>query len=45
MMHSMVRFNVLRHKGAWDVPVYGIPIPQVDQMPAGLIDVFLLAYA
>ncbi|MCA8905976.1 MAG: DUF2236 domain-containing protein, partial [Hyphomonas sp.] len=24
--------------------VYGIPVPQVDQMPAGLIDVFLLSY-
>lgn len=45
LMHSMVRFNVLRRmKKAWDVSVYGIPVPQVDQMPAGLIDVFLLAY-
>lgn len=45
LMHSMVRFNVLRRAGSWDVPVYGVPIPQVDQMPAGLIGVFLLAYA
>lgn len=44
LMHSMVRFNVLRRPGAWDVPVYGVPVPQVDQMPAGLINVFLLAY-
>ncbi len=44
LMHSMVRFNVLRRVGSWDVETYGIPIPQVDQMPAGLIDVFLLAY-
>jgi len=44
MMHSMVRFNVLRGMKGWDKSVYGIPIPQVDQMPAGLIDVFLLAY-
>lgn len=44
LMHSMVRFNVLRRVKGWDVSVYGIPIPQVDQMPAGLIDVFLLAY-
>lgn len=45
LMHSMVRFNVLRGmKISWDKSVYGIPIPQVDQMPAGLIDVFLLAY-
>lgn len=45
LMHSMVRFNVLRKVKGWDVKTYGIPIPQVDQMPAGLIDVFLLAYA
>jgi len=44
LMHSMVRYNVLRRMKGWDVSVYGIPIPQVDQMPAGLIDVFLLAY-
>ncbi|MFN3910633.1 oxygenase MpaB family protein [Hyphomonas sp.] len=44
LMHSMVRFNVLRGMKGWDKSVYGIPIPQVDQMPAGLIDVFLLAY-
>jgi hypothetical protein len=43
MMHSMVRFNVLARRGDWDVDTYGIPIPQVDQMPAGLIGVFLLA--
>ena len=44
LMHSMVRFNILRKVGGWDVSTYGIPIPQVDQMPAGLIGVFLLAY-
>ncbi|MCA8899900.1 MAG: DUF2236 domain-containing protein [Hyphomonas sp.] len=44
LMHSMVRFNVLRKVKGWDVSVYGIPVPQVDQMPAGLIDVFLLSY-
>lgn len=44
LMHSMVRFNILRKVKTWDVSVYGIPVPQVDQMPAGLIDVFLLAY-
>nr|WP_321360914.1 oxygenase MpaB family protein [uncultured Hyphomonas sp.] len=44
LMHSMVRFNVLRRVNGWDQSVYGIPIPQVDQMPAGLIDVFLLAF-
>jgi hypothetical protein len=42
LMHSMVRFHLLR-SGTWDVATYGIPIPQVDQMPAGLIGVFLMA--
>jgi len=44
LMHSMVRFNVLKGGQAWNSAVYGVPIPQVDQMPAGLISVFLLAY-
>ncbi len=44
LMHSMVRFNLLRRVGGWNTSVFGIPIPQVDQMPAGLIGVFLLAY-
>lgn len=42
LMHSMVRFNVLSG-GKWDQKVYGIPIPQVDQMPAGLISDFLIS--
>lgn len=42
LMHSMVRFHLL-NSGRWDVATYGIPIPQVDQMPAGLIGVFLLS--
>ena len=44
LMHSMVRFNAMR-KGRWDVAVYGIPIPQVDQMPAGLVSATKLATA
>lgn len=44
LMHSMVRFNVMRRPGTWDTSVYGVPIPQVDQMPAGLIGSFLLAF-
>jgi hypothetical protein len=44
MMHSMVRFNVLTRRSDWNVATHGIPIPQVDQMPAGLIGVFLLAH-
>lgn len=43
LMHSMVRFNIMQ-SGKWDVATYGIPIPQVDQMPAGLIGVFLLSF-
>lgn len=41
LMHSMVRFNILR-RGKWDPEIYGIPIPQVDQMPAGMMPIFLL---
>lgn len=44
LMHSMVRFNAMR-KGRWDVSVYGIPIPQVDQMMAGLMASTNLAIA
>ena len=43
LMHSMVRFNALKKSNGWDLGVYGIPIPQVDQMPAGLLNVYLLA--
>lgn len=43
LMHSMVRFNMLRHGDRWDTKIYGIPIPQVDQMPAGMISIFLVA--
>jgi hypothetical protein len=43
LMHAMVRFNVLRHPEHWDTKVYGIPIPQVDQMPVALIPAFALA--
>jgi hypothetical protein len=43
-MHSMVRFNALKRSNMWDVKTFGIPIPQVDQMPAGLIGTFLLAF-
>jgi hypothetical protein len=43
LMHSMVRFNALR-TGRWDSAVYGVPIPQVDQMPAGLIPIVLMSY-
>lgn len=42
LMHSMVRYNVLT-RSKWDQARFGIPIPQVDQMPAGLIGAFLLS--
>jgi ER-bound oxygenase mpaB/B'/Rubber oxygenase, catalytic domain len=43
LMHSMVRFNLLTRADRWDVKTYGIPIPQVDQMPAGLLSIGMLA--
>jgi hypothetical protein len=43
LMHSMVRVNVLSREGLWDTAAYGVPIPQLDQMPAGLIPVYFLA--
>jgi hypothetical protein len=43
LMHSMVRFNLLTRGNQWDVKTYGIPIPQVDQMPVALLPVFALA--
>jgi hypothetical protein len=43
LMHSMVRFNILQRGDHWDIKTYGIPIPQVDQMPVGLMSIFPLA--
>ena len=47
LMHSMVRYNALKKSDKWDVKwdkaVYGMPVPQVDQMPAGMIGQYLLA--
>ena len=45
LMHSMVRYNALRRSTKWDQARFGIPIPQVDQMPAGLIGAFLVSAA
>jgi hypothetical protein len=36
VMHAMVRMNLLKHKDKWNFEVYGVPIPQVDQMGAAL---------
>ena len=43
LMHAMVRFNILSRGDRWDVKTCGIPIPQVDQMPAGLMSIFIIA--
>ena len=43
LMHSMVRFNILSRGDRWDVKIDGIPIPQVDQMPAGLMTTYIIA--
>jgi hypothetical protein len=43
LVHSMVRYSALARDDHWDIKTYGIPIPQVDQMPAGVISIFLLA--
>lgn len=43
LMHSMVRYNALKKSDKWDLDIYGIPVPQVDQVPAGLINIYLLA--
>ncbi len=43
LMHSMVRYNALKRSDRWDVDVFGLPVPQVDQMPAGMIDLFVTA--
>jgi hypothetical protein len=45
LMHAMVRFNALQSDERWDVKTYGIPIPQVDQMPIGFLSAFQLAIA
>lgn len=43
LMHAMVRGNLLRKKDVWDFSVYGLPIPQVDQMGAALVTSYLMA--
>ncbi|HPU13276.1 MAG TPA: oxygenase MpaB family protein [Aeromicrobium sp.] len=43
LMHSVVRYNALVRSDVWDTSVYGMPVPQVDQMPAGLINVYILS--
>ncbi|MFL1431082.1 MULTISPECIES: DUF2236 domain-containing protein [unclassified Nocardiopsis] len=45
LMHSVVRYNALRRSELWDREVFGVPAPQIDQMPAGMINMYLLAMA
>jgi hypothetical protein len=44
LMHSMVRANILMRSDKWNVATHGIPIPQVDQMPAGTMPSFITAF-
>ncbi|MCR5976696.1 DUF2236 domain-containing protein [Gordonia jinghuaiqii] len=45
LMHSMVRVNAMQRTGrsnnskkrVWDTTIYGLPVPQIDQFPAGMI--------
>ncbi|MBO0853818.1 MAG: DUF2236 domain-containing protein [Nocardia sp.] len=43
LMHSMVRVNALARQSNWDAEVFGVPVPQVDQMPAGMINMYIAA--
>ncbi|MCG8673031.1 MAG: DUF2236 domain-containing protein [Pseudomonadales bacterium] len=43
VMHAMVRTNLLKKKESWDYEVYGVPIPQVDQMGAALALNYMMA--
>lgn len=43
LTHSMVRVAALTGEGGWDASTHGMPIPQVDQMPAGMVNLYLLA--
>lgn len=43
LMHSMVRASLLMRPGRWDPAVYGVPIPQIDQLPAGTMPALFLS--
>lgn len=43
LMHSMVRVHALTRSDRWDPAVYGVPVPQCDQLPANYITTYLLA--
>nr|WP_283095233.1 oxygenase MpaB family protein [Nocardioides alcanivorans] len=43
LMHSMVRVHALTRSQRWDPAVFGVPVPQSDQLPANYIVTYLLA--
>jgi len=43
VMHAMVRTSLLKRPKVWDYSVYGVPIPQVDQMGAALAPSYMMA--
>jgi len=43
LMHAMVRVHALTRSERWDPAVYGVPVPQCDQLPANYITTYLLA--
>ncbi|CAM2827499.1 oxygenase MpaB family protein [Skermania piniformis] len=43
LMHSLVRCHALTRAANWDPSVYGMPVPQIDQLPAGMIQLYLMA--
>lgn len=43
LMHAMVRTSLLKRPQAWNFEVYGVPIPQVDQMGAALGISYMMA--
>jgi hypothetical protein len=43
LMHSIVRASLLMHPERWDTSVYGVPVPQIDQLPAGTMPSTLTA--
>lgn len=45
LIHAMVRRNLMLDQNLWPSSVYGVAIPQVDQMPAGQMSAFLLAFS
>lgn len=43
LMHSLVRINLLRDPKKWDMKVYGMPMPQIDDPSATMLGSYLIA--